>query len=267
MFERAFKLAKIGNMIISAVSGSGVLALVLVGGYVIWYTVSLYQSALLGDDLLRYKPSLEEKTNPSLYELMEVNPDVIGWITIDGTNIDYPVVQGVDNLEYLNKDVFGDFSLAGAIFLDSMNHTDFSDPYNIVYGHHMDNNSVFGQVIDFLQEDYFNAHPTGILFLPEKTYAISIFTAMETNAYESKILGAKKQRGQMPSLLSYITNNAVQYRDLNPPLSADATIITLVTCENANTDGRAVLIGRLNEIDYIEQGVKEETEHEDEWTE
>ena len=131
----------------------------------------------------------------------------------------------------------------------------------------MDNKAMFGQVIDFLDESYFNAHPTGILFLPDKTYAVSFFSSMETSAYEARVLGVRKQRSDMPALLSYISNNAKQYRDLEPALSADAKVICLVTCENANTDGRAVLIGRLNEIDYIEQGVKEETDAPDEWTE
>ena len=112
MLEQTSKAAKIGNKIISAVSGAGVLALVLVGGYIIWYTLMLYQSAFLDDDLLQYKPSLGEEENASLYELMAINPDVCGWLTIEGTNIDYPIVQGEDDIEYLNKDVFGDFSLA-----------------------------------------------------------------------------------------------------------------------------------------------------------
>ena len=123
------------------------------------------------------------------------------------------------------------------------------------------------EVIDFLEEDYFNRHPTGILFLPDKTYAVSFFASLETNAYESKIASVNKERADMPSLLSYVADQAKQYRDLSPAVSIDDRIIALITCENAITDGRAVLIGRLNEIDYIVQGVEEETQTPDEWTE
>ena len=92
MLEQTSKAAKIGNKVISAVSGAGILALALVGGYVIWYTIMVYRSAFLDNDLLQYKPSLEESGNASLYDLMAVNPDVCGWITIEGTNIDYSTI-------------------------------------------------------------------------------------------------------------------------------------------------------------------------------
>ena len=57
---------------------------------------------------------------------MAINKDVAGWITIDDTHIDYPVVQGKDDMEYINKDVYGEFSLSGSIFLSCMNKKDFS---------------------------------------------------------------------------------------------------------------------------------------------
>ena len=68
---------------------------------------------------------------------MKLNKDVVGWITIFDTHISYPVVQGKDNQEYLNKDVFGKFSFSGSIFLDYRNACDFTDSYSIIYGHHM----------------------------------------------------------------------------------------------------------------------------------
>lgn len=163
-------------------------------------------------------------------------------------------MQGRNNQEYLSKDVFGEFSLAGSVFLDAANKRDFSDPYNILYGHHMDNGAMFGQVMSFLKEGFFQKHPTGILFLPEKTYAVSFFDSLEVNAYDSRVLHAPKDRSDMSAFLAYARNEAVQYRELTPALSGDDIVIALVTCENANTDGRAVLLGRLNEIEYIRQG-------------
>ena len=254
MNSKVVQAARIGNSILNLVSVAGIVSMLLMGGYIVWYTVMVYQSAFLDNDLLNYKPSLDNGLdNPSLYELMELNPDVCAWITIDGTNIDYPVVQGKNNQEYLNKDVYGDFSLSGTIFLDSANNRNFTDPYNILYGHHMDNGSVFGEVIEFLDDEYFNTYPTGILFLPDSTYAISFFACMQANAYDSMVLSVNKQSTAMPAFLSYVHNNAKQYRDLTPALSASDRIISLVTCEDSNTDGRAVLLGRLNQIETINQ--------------
>ena len=252
--ETAADIARAGNRFLNFISGALTVCLVLVGGYMIWYTYMVYQSAFLNDDLLKYKPTLDGDSNPSLYDLMAINPDVVGWITIDGTNIDYPIVQGRDNQEYLTLNVFREYTLSGSVFLDSGNNPEFTDPYNIIYGHHMDNGAMFGQVLDFLNKDFFDKYPTGILFLPEKTYAISFFESMEANAYDSRILSVGKQQSDMTSFLTYTRNNSVQYRDLNPALSGSDIIISLVTCENANTDGRAVLMGRLDEIEFIQQG-------------
>ena len=90
----------------------------------------------MGQDLLKYKPNLgnPEEARLSLQELIALNPDVRAWITIDGTHIDYPMTQGKDDMEYVNKDAKGDFALSGAIFLSAQNKPDFSDPYMLTYG-------------------------------------------------------------------------------------------------------------------------------------
>ena len=95
---------------------------------------------------------------------MKLNKDVVGWIKIFDTHISYPVVQGKDNQEYLNKDVFGEFSFSGSIFLDYRNACDFTDSYSIIYGHHMEYGAMFGDVVEFKNDDYFQEHKTGALF-------------------------------------------------------------------------------------------------------
>ena len=61
-------------------------------------------------------------------------------------------------MTYINKNVFGEFALTGSIFLSCMNSPDFSDPYNLIYGHHMDNGGMFGDVMEFLDSEYFDEH-------------------------------------------------------------------------------------------------------------
>ena len=98
-------------------------------------------------------------------ELLAINPDVRGWLTIDGTHVDYPIVQGEDDMEYVNKGVYGEFSLSGTVFLDSENTSDFSDCYNLLFGHHMANGAMFGDVVRFTDRTYFEKHQTGTTFL------------------------------------------------------------------------------------------------------
>ena len=79
------------------------------------------RGAFISDDLLEYKPIPGQEENPTLDELMAINPDVVGWLTVDDTHIDYPVVQGENDMEYINKDVYGEFALPGSIFLSCVN--------------------------------------------------------------------------------------------------------------------------------------------------
>ena len=245
----AGKLARIGNRILGALAAILVLILLLYGGYSIWDTWHLYHSALSTSELLRYKPKATAGggEDPSLAELAAINSEVIGWITIDGTNIDYPLVQSEDILKYVNTDVYGNFSLAGAIFLDPRNANDFTDSYSLVYGHHMDNGAMFGDVTEFENEDYFNAHETGTLYLTDGTVRpITLFACIETDASDPVIFNpTSHENGNIEPLLNHIREKKVQERDIG--LTADQGVIALSTCEDAETNGRTILFGRFEE--------------------
>jgi sortase B len=228
------------------------------GCFGLWDTWNIYRKAGLDDTILSYQPQLsEDATNPSLSQLQALYPDVCAWLTVDDTNINYPVVQGQTNLEYINKGVDGSFSLTGSIFLDNRNDRDFSDPYSVIYGHHMAGKVMFGEITDFLEEDYFEEHTTGWLFLADKTYEIKWFACLSTNAYDKYMYGllASSRENVQQERLDYIQENATQYRDLG--VTADQQLIALSTCSSGETDGRTILVGWLQEI---EEGVSEPTE-------
>ena len=115
----------------------------LICAYAMYDAAMVYYNAN-DTSVLKYKPDL---TNPEV--LKEISKDAIAWITVDDTKIDYPVMQGKNNNEYLNKDPFGKYSLSGSIFLDSRNSSDFSDPFSVLYGHHMDYGAMFGALDEF----------------------------------------------------------------------------------------------------------------------
>ena len=129
-------------------AGFLILVMFLYGGYSLWDTARIYGNAAVGEELLKYKPTSEtEGEHLSLQELALINPDTRGWLTIPDTHIDDPVLQGNDDMEYINKDVFGEFSLSGSLFLSCRNSSDFSDGYSLIYGHHMDHGGMFGDVV------------------------------------------------------------------------------------------------------------------------
>ena len=103
-----------------------VLALALaVSAYALW---DAYALANGGDSQARLA-ALKSGDAVSFSELLALNPDVCAWVTIDNTNIDYPVVRGKDDFEYLSKDATGAYSASGSIFLDSKCSRDFAEPY------------------------------------------------------------------------------------------------------------------------------------------
>ena len=127
------------------------LLLFLIGGYTMYDTLLIY-NASSGADLRSFRPMMTEEEG-FVWDMSALSEDVVAWLTVDDTNIDYPVMQGVDNSEYLNKDPFGEYSLAGSIFLDARNAPDFTDPYSLIYGHHMEYGRMFGALDEFLNEE------------------------------------------------------------------------------------------------------------------
>ncbi len=252
--EQAAKLARLGDRLVSFLAGGLILLMLLYGGYSLWDTAMVYRGAFLSDELLAFKPASDNPdSNPTLTELQEINPDTRAWLTIYDTFIDYPVVQGESDWDYINTDIYGEFSLSGSIFLDSRNSPDFSDAYNIVYGHHMDNGGMFGDVVEFVNASYFQAHPTGRLYLPDATYDITLFACVQTDAFDSTIYNPTiTSTDDVGRLLAYIEDKAVQSRDIG--VRESDQIIGLSTCAEAQTNGRVIIFGRL---DRVSQAVKE----------
>ena len=240
----AAKLARAGDRLVSLLAAGLILLMLLYGGYSLWDTAMVFNGAFLSSDLLQFKPAAgDPDSNPTLAELQAINPDVLGWLTIDDTHIDYPVVIGETDMEYVNKDVYGDFALSGSIFLDSDNARDLSDAYTLVYGHHMDNGAMFGDVVEFVNTDYFESHPSGTLYLPDATYSIEIFACVQVDAFDSMIYDPLAQNGDVSELLNYVDEIAVQSRYIG--VQPTDKVIGLSTCAEAETNGRVVIFGRL----------------------
>lgn len=140
----------------------------LYSAYALWDNARVYTAADdVRADMLRLKPDHETDGGASFAELRAVNGDVRAWLTLDGTAIDYPVLQGTDNMTYLNRDVYGRFALAGSIFLDAGCDGGFGGAYALLYGHHMENSLMFGDLDSYRDAVFFRGNTTGTLLLPE----------------------------------------------------------------------------------------------------
>ena len=203
----AAKLARWGDRLLTLAAALLLGALALFGAWSLW-DIAATRRAALPEQTLRFKPlAAAPADSPGFAELRALNPDVCGWLTLDGTRIDFPVVQGADNMVYVNTDVYGNFSLSGAIFLDSRCPADFTAPYSIVYGHHIEDGGMFGDIVQFTQSDYFAAHTTGILITDDTAYNIALFACVQADAYDPVLYDP----AQSPdALLAYIKAHAGQ---------------------------------------------------------
>lgn len=184
-------------------------------------------SHTIDDSILKYKPTAQGYV-PSE---SPISDDMAAWLTIDGTNIDYPVMQSTDNIKYLNTDPYGGYSLSGSIFLDSRNSPEFTDRYSVIYGHHMEYGKMFGAIDDFLDEDYLSAHSTGELIIGKdarKVYKLRVFAAMRASARSEEIFDVLK--GGDPE---YISSHADV--KISEP---EGRIVALTTCAGSDQVSR-----------------------------
>lgn len=242
-------VARVGNRILYMVNNIILIVVMLFGLYALWDTWAIFKGAGVSDSLLAYKPELNYamEENPTIQELVALYPDVRAWLTLEDTSIDYPVVQGEDNSTYVNLSVEGAFSLSGSIFLDCQNAGDFSDLYSIIYGHHMDLETMFGGLDLYKDEEYLNSHTTGYLFLPDTTYELEVFAIIYVDAYDTKIFTVNAtDEEEQQERIDYIEENASVYRDIG--ISSSDRIVALSTCTSAITNGRTVVMARVTEI-------------------
>lgn len=112
------------------------------------------------------QPEDSRVQNPiNFAELKEQNPEVYAWIYVPGTDVNLPVVQSTtDDNFYLNHNIDGDYAVEGAIYSQSMNAADFSDPVTVLYGHNLVNGSMFSTLHYFENEDFFGQHDTMYIY-------------------------------------------------------------------------------------------------------
>ena len=246
----ASKPLRVCNRVFNVVLAALLVGATLFAGYSLWDNQQVYAEAKgVRDDLLNLRPK-EGKDNRKAFEkLRKINPDVVAWITMDGTKIDYPIVQGEDDEEYLNKDVYGDFALSGSIFLDTQCNPSFTDAYSLVYGHHMENHLMFGDLDLYHDKKFFKKNTTGVLMTPNNTYGLEVLAVMTVNSSDSTIFSPTSWAKDCSGVLSYATQKAEHiHSDVAEKIGADTSqerIVALATCSSEGTEARTVLLARI----------------------
>jgi len=202
-------------------------------------SVLLFLIVFVGSGLIDGFMFLEEGIGGIKYhsfaQLMEINPDTVAWLTLDGTHIDHPVVRSVDNFDYLDKSFDGKFYAGGTLFMDKDDRS-FRDAYCMIHGHHMAGGAMFGDLGRYLEPYFFAKNMTGTLLTPEYDYDIMVLASGVFNAYDNNIYRAGDS-----FKAEYVRENAVNKRRINQ----DAHILALSTCLDDMTDNRVVVFCEL----------------------
>lgn len=225
--------------------------------YCLWDNSQIYAAAEdVQAELMHLKPQAGDDADagPTFDELLAINPDVCAWVTLDNTHIDHPVLQGVTNLDYINTDVYGNFALAGSIYVDSRNDRNFADPYSILYGHHMESSGMFGDLDLYKDEAFFRANQTGTLILPDRTYSLQVFACMLVQASEERIFDPSTWDKGVMGLLDYAESEALYIApetiaELRTRIEAGETpqVLAFTTCASEFTDARTIVLAAMNE--------------------
>lgn len=190
-------------------------------------------------------PEIEEKAqipiSVDFETLKQENDDIVGWIYSPDTPINYPIVQGDDNEQYLRADLNGKYLFSGTIFVDYRNGNIGEDKNYIIYGHNIKNSTMFGTLVDYKDQAYYDAHPVIYLLTPEANYVIELFAGAivkdNDNIYQTY---------PSSSAISNIVANSSFISDVS--IKDEDKIITLSTCSYEFNNARYILLGKLTEI-------------------
>ena len=226
-----------------------ILIVMFLSCYMLWDSNQVYQAA----DAKNYEAYIPtEKHTKSFEELQKINPDIIGWIRVNDTNINYPLLQAEDDDTYMNTDAEGKYSLSGSIFLHCANKPDFSDFNNMIYGHHMEKHKMFGDVGMFTDKTYFEKHPYGNLFFDGKDHGVEFYALIQADSYNERIVSiCPDDPKAKQAYLQEILDNALYKRNFE--ITQNDHLVLLITCTSELTNGRNILVGKLSDQIYPEK--------------
>ncbi|MBQ3106470.1 MAG: class B sortase, partial [Eggerthellaceae bacterium] len=188
--------------------------------------------------------------------LRAVNPDVVGWVYMPGTVINYPILQADDNVTYLTRDFHGNeggswLPTYGAIILTAENASDFSDDNSVLQGHHLQNGVMFAFIADELKDqEPFNQHRDVYVLTPQGNYHLNSFSIVLSEPYEPIV---ETNFATVADMTAYVEDkmkrNLVSPDPEAPAASEITQLFTLSTCDEYSSGAHYVLFCYV--VDYV----------------
>ena len=189
----------------------------------------------------------QQEDNVNLNKLYKINNDIVGWLKIENTNINYPVMQTKDRPDYyLRKNCYKEYSVFGTPYIDE--NCDIEKGNNlIIYGHHINGNKMFGELENYKNEEYYNKHKFIKFYTLNEKAEYEIISVFKTTVYNDKgfkyyqYYNLEDERefetfiNKCKELSLYDTQKIAKYGD---------KLLTLSTCEYSQNNGRLVVVAR-----------------------
>jgi len=190
------------------------------------------------DDLISQAPEID------MNALIDINSEVVGYVLIPDTKVSYPILYSSDELKYLNYDIRNNKSRSGSIFVEPSDNPNFEDFSTIIHGHNMINDTMFGQLSEYVDdEQFFQNHPYIYIYTEEYIYLYRIFSSdtIEDGSSTYRLTFASNR-----SMMEYI-NERIDESEFEPEIKPTETesIITLSTCSDYGETLRTIVQGYL----------------------
>lgn len=227
--------------------------------YSLWDTHQFYDNAG-AEKYATYKP-VDEEGKKSFEELRAMNPDTMGWLTIYGTSIDYPIVKAQkSNLEYLSKSIEGEWESSGALYVDVNNSWNFADFNTIIHGHHMAEHKMFGDLDLFTDSNFFQSHQYANLYYEGENHGVEIFAVLTIDAYNPIVHSTGLTTDEAKQeFLDRIQSQKLLSRNME--INYDDHLVTMTTCNLTETNGRFTLVGKILDHEVADPFYVEEKEN------
>lgn len=257
MAKKRKRLSKAGKILTDVIL---VAALCVAGysGYKVYEGLSTYkESEKTYDSLKQYtkqeKASAKEESvaeEDTYYvdhaSLQTVNSDYVGWVRMQNSYIDYPMVQGTDNSYYLDHLYTKEYNYVGSVFLDYNSARDFSDKNTVIYAHNVKNGTMFMEIAKFEDPNYYQDHKEIELYTPEQNYIAYPVAGILTDGSDDYVSYNFASDDEFMNYVSRFTANSTFTSDT----TIDATDQTVLfsTCSYSLTDGRYALLCKLVKV-------------------
>lgn len=239
------------NVVLSIIRIIFFIALVVSIIYIIKWYIDSKQNEMLEEKVskaivIETEESLDEEYKIDFEKLKEINNQIVAYLKVNGTKIEYAVVQAKDNNYYLKRNLEKKYNVGGWIFADDKNKLDGTDKNIVIYGHNMKDDSMFGSLKNILNEEWYNN---------EENYVIDFVTESEEQKYqvfsiykiekEDYYIDTEFKKNEFSKFIETLKERSI--KDFDVEVAEEDSILTLSTCADNNKYRVVLHAKRINE--------------------